>query len=243
MGGVTMAKSKRHIPRSAKRKSAPKYGPLPQTAKYQAALKEYRKLAKRADQRLVRLERYAAREGYENVKEYAYARAMRDIRTWSGSDAKRFNTRPPSGYWDLMGKINDIKYFLRSASSSIKPTADNAIYNEKGELVGGGIDLTYEKRAQALNKRYGTDVSWENIGALFESQLYRKMINKYGVQASKSIVRAIGKIQANDADIKRALEDKKAIKLHFEKEGPLEDKVNHILRYYKKDVTSLYEKL
>ena len=238
-----MARSKRHIPRSSKRKSAPKYGPLPQTKKYQAALKDYRKLAKRADQRLLRLERYAAREGYENIKEYAYARAMRDIRTWSGENAKRFNTKPPSNYWDLMGKINDIKYFLRSASSSIKPTTDNAVYNEQGELVGGGIDLTYEKRAATLNKRYGTDVSWENIGALFESQLYRKMINKYGVQASKSIVRAIGKIQADDSRIKKALEEKKPIKLHFENEAPLEDKVNHILRYYKKDVSSLYEKL
>ena len=69
------------------------------------------------------------------------------------------------------------------------------------------------------------------------------MINKYGVQASKSIVRAIGKIQGSDKEIKKALEEKKPIKLHFEEEGPLEDKVNHILRYYKKDVSSLYEKL
>lgn len=210
-------------------------------AKYAAAVAEYRKLAKRADQRLVRLERYSKQEKYQHVTEYAYARAMRDIRSWSGKDATRFNTKPPKRLDSLMAKINDIKGFLQSASSTIKPTADNAIRNERGEIVGGGIDLTYQKRADTLNSRYGTNVSWENVGSIFESSLYRKLSNKY--KSSKTAVRIIGKLQASDKDIKNAISDKKSFNVRIKGEKPLEEAVNKTLRYYKKDISSLYKSL
>lgn len=211
--------------------------------KYSALVKEYRKLAKRADQRLVRLERYAQQPKYSNVTQFAYKKAMRDIRSWSGENATRFNTKPPSHISKLQAKINDIKAFLGSASSTIKPTPDNAVRNDRGEIIGGGIDLTYQKRADTLNARYGTNISWENVGSIFESQLYRKLIKKYGAQASKSIVRDIGKLQQNEKQIKAALNKKQPIRLSFKGEGPLQDEVNHILRYYKKDINSLYKTL
>ena len=209
-------------------------------AKYNALVKEYRKLAKRADQRLVRLERYAQQDKYKNVKKYAYARAMRDIRSWSGSKegANRFNIKPPSNINSLMGRINDIKTFLHSASSSIKPTMDNAVYNSEGQLIGGGIDLTYQKRAATLNERYGTDVTWENIGQLFESQLFRKLDKKY--KSSKTAVRIIGKLQKDEKSIIKAFDDKKSFNVRIEGEKPLEEAVNKTLRYYKKDINSLF---
>lgn len=209
-------------------------------AKYAAAVAEYRKLAKRADQRLVRLERYSQQEKYANVTQYAYAKAMRDIRSWSGKDATRFNTKPPKNLNSLMAKINDIKGFLQSASSTIKPTADNAVYNEKGQIVGGGIDLTYQKRADTLNQRYGTGVTWENVGSIFESTLYRKLSKKY---ESKTAVRIIGKLQGDDNKIQKALADKKSYNVRIKGEAPLEEAVNKTLRYYKKDITSLYKSL
>lgn len=209
-------------------------------AKYAAAVAEYRKLAKRADQRLVRLERYSQQEKYANVTQYAYAKAMRDIRSWSGKDATRFNTKPPKNLNSLMAKINDIKGFLQSASSTIKPTADNAVYNEKGQIVGGGIDLTYQKRADTLNQRYGTGVTWENVGSIFESTLYRKLAKKY---ESKTAVRIIGKLQGDDKKIQKALADKKSYNVRIKGEAPLEEAVNKTLRYYKKDITSLYKSL
>ena len=218
-------------------------------AKYAAAVKEYRKLAKRADQRLVRLERYATQPKYANITQFAYAKAMRDIRSWSGDNAKRFNTKPPKNLNSLMAKINDIKSFLQSASSSIKPTKDNAIYNDKGQLVGGGIDLTYQKRAQTLNSLYGTNVSWENIGELFESTLYRKLAKKY---ESKTAVRIIGQLQGSERRIKSAIKHHKPVSVHVSftndegKKRPdkiLEEQVNKTLRYYKKDISSLYDSI
>ena len=137
-------------------------------------------------------------------------------------------------------KINDIKGFLQSASSTIKPTADNAVYNEKGQIVGGGIDLTYQKRADTLNQRYGTGVTWENVGSIFESTLYRKLAKKY---ESKTAVRIIGKLQGDDKKIQKALADKKSYNVRIKGEAPLEEAVNKTLRYYKKDITSLYKSL
>lgn len=217
--------------------------------RYNALVKEYRKLAKRADQRLVRLERYAREPKYSNIKQFAYAKAMRDIRSWSGDNATRFNTKPPAKINSLQAKIADIKSFLQSASSSIKPTKDNAVYNDKGQLVGGGIDLTYQKRAQTLNARYGTDVTWENVGEIFESKLYRKLSDKY---SSKTAVRIIGQLQANDKDVEKALKAHKPISVHVDftndkgQKKPdkiLEEQVNKTLRYYKKDISSLYKSL
>lgn len=215
--------------------------------KYKALVAEYRKLAKRADQRLVRLERYAQQEKYKNIKEYAYRVAMRDIRSWSGENANRFNTKPPAHMQSLQAKINDIKKFLQSASSSIKPTADNAVYKEidgKKILVAGGIDLTYQKRAETLNARYGTNITWENIGSLFDSALYRKMDKKYG---SKTAVTIIGTLQKSEGEVIKAFDNKKALHMRIplqpgskNRDKILEEQVDNALRYYKKDIKSLY---
>lgn len=227
-----------------RRRTNPITGQAPKSAQYKALEKEYRKLAKRADQRLVRLERYAKRPKYKEVLTFAYARAMRDIRAWSGENANRFNTKPPSNTNQLKAKINDIKYFLQAASSSIKPTKDNAVYNERGEIISGGIELTYQKRAETLNEKYkdeGLNVTWKNIGDLFNSPLYRKMLNKY--KSSDQAVRIIGTLQKSERKVLNAFKDKKKINVHIEGEEPLQDAVNQALRYYRKDIKSLYKNL
>ena len=63
---------------------------------YDDLVKVYRTLAKSADQRLVRLESYSHDAGFENIKKWAYANAMHDIKAFSGPDAERFNTAPPT---------------------------------------------------------------------------------------------------------------------------------------------------
>ena len=78
----------------------------------------YRRIAKVADQRLVRLEQLAGQEGYGNATQWAYRRAMSDIETWSGEGAKRFHTKPPESLSAMRAKINDIKTFLGSESST-----------------------------------------------------------------------------------------------------------------------------
>lgn len=211
------------------------------TDKYEEYLKEYRKLAKRADQRLVRLEKYAAEDPkYKNVKQFAYKKAQVDIRKWSGQDATRFNTKPPASTVSLKAKIRDIKSFLQAPSSTLKPTKDNAVYNEEGELVGGGIQLTFDKRANTLNQKFGkyldTPFTWENIGDFFESALWKKLDKKFA--DSGTTIKAIGKIQQNKKQVLQDLKDKKSSNLHVD-DMILDKRVNRILRYYKKDLSKL----
>ena len=116
----------------------------------------YKRLAKVADQRLVRLERLSEQAGYENAWKWAYKSAQKDIEKWGGS--KRFNTAPPSDQRQLKAKINDIKAFL-GAKSSTK----------------SGITEVYKKRAKTWNEKYGTDVSWEDLAKYYSRGINKKL--------------------------------------------------------------------
>ena len=116
----------------------------------------YKRLAKVADQRLVRLEQLSEQPGYENAWKWAYKSAQKDIEKWGG--AKRFNTAPPSDQRQLKAKINDIKAFL-GAKSSTK----------------SGITEVYKKRAKTWNEKYGTDVSWEDLAKYYSRGINKKL--------------------------------------------------------------------
>lgn len=140
---------------------------MAKTEKRTALEKEYRKLAKRADQRLVRLKKLSKQPGYEGVLNYAYKVAQRDIRSWSGEKATRFNTKPPSNTNQLKAKIADIKKFLGSASSTWGRTKETK-----------GIKQIYEDRTRTINEKYGTDFTWQELAKLFESGLWKKIKSK-----------------------------------------------------------------
>lgn len=148
-------------------------------ATYESLLSDYRKLAKRADQRLVRLEKYSTDDHYKGATSYAYARAQRDIKAWNGEEASRFNMAPPKNFQQLQAKINDIKTFLEAPTSTKK-----------------GITDIYKKRADTTNKRYGTDFSWQDLANFYESELSTKLDSQYG---SKTLIKAIGAIKQADA--------------------------------------------
>lgn len=149
----------------------------------------YRRIAKVADQRLVRLEKLADQAGYGNATQWAYKRAMRDIAQWSGEGATRFNTKPPEKAHQLQAKINDIKTFLGSESST-----------------KSGIKATYQQRINTLNTKYGTQYQADDLQKLFSSSLWKKMEAK-GYD-SDTIMKAIGYIQnkASDEDVLKGLQ-------------------------------------
>lgn len=190
--------------------------------KYDALLKEYRKLAKRADQRLVRLEQaQATRPEFKNILAYGYANAKRDAISWGANkDRPRFNIAPPKNTNQLKAKIADIQRFLGYETSTVS-----------------GIKKTYAKRAKTINEKYGTEFTWDSLAEFFESNLYKKMDALYYADA---IFESVGQIQANEESIKEALKEHKPIHIKTD-DMIVEDTVNHILRYYKKDIKDLFE--
>lgn len=154
---------------------------------YDDLVKVYRTLAKTADQRLVRLESYEHDENFKNATKWAYARAERDIKQWSGEDAKRFNTAPPASRSSLLAKIEDIKTFLESPTSTKK-----------------GIKDIMVKRADTLNEKFGTNFKWDTVGKYFESELASSMDKKL---ASKTAMKVLGKIQKDKKKILQQIEE------------------------------------
>lgn len=139
--------------------------PVKTQKNYDQLLKEYRRLAKRADQRMVRLEGYRHDKGMSNILSYAYSTAQKAIRHWSGEKAMRFNTAPPKTEQGLIQKIADINAFLNAPTSTKK-----------------GILDVYKKRAEAVNKTfYGDDkkkyLTWQEW-ANFWDKVDADMVDK-----------------------------------------------------------------
>ena len=152
----------------------------------ESAEKYYRRPAKAADQRLVRLERLAENPLYQNVKKFAYEEALEDIHKWNGVTASRFNTVPPEGD-RLYEKIEDIKSFLTKQTSNV-----------------GGINLMYKRMANTFNAKYGTNFTYQQIMKYFDSQQNEKWNKLFG---SKTALTVIGEIQKSAKKIKREVSE------------------------------------
>lgn len=152
-------------------------------------LEWYRRIAKVADQRLVRLEKLARDEHFKNVEKWAYAGAINDIHRWSGDNAKRFNTAPPKDDRELLSKIKDIQSFIEKPTSSKR-----------------GIVEVYKKRADSINKKQGTKFTWQQIATYFESGLADKSDKQLGsaTTALSIINERIKKLDKIQSDIEEA---------------------------------------
>lgn len=188
-------------------------------ADYNQLVKEYRRLAKQADQRLVRLEAYKHDRGFETATKWAYARAQKDINQWNYQRAvevsrqkypdisdqerakkindimanagHRFNTAPPSNTTQLQAKINDIKTFLE------KPTSTKR-----------GIINSYKKRADTINKKYGTDFTWQDLAEYYLSGTADKLDSKFGSKTALKTIAAIQKLDKKKIDEIKKSKDK-----------------------------------
>ena len=186
------------------------------------ALQYYKRLAKVADQRLVRLEKLEETPNFESVTAYAYARAQRDISRYT-EGGHLFNTKLPLNADGTVNtrllneKIADIKTFISSVSST-----------------KSGIVSTYEKRAKTLNDKYGTAYTWEDLADYFQSGDFEKHKKDYG---SETIFKALGKIKRAenkvlkdiDGNNKRQIKDQVALDVAV---NMLKNKNTHTFKMY-----------
>lgn len=196
-----------------------------------ALLREYRQLAKRADQRLVRLEKLSTNKNFKQVKQWAYKNAVTDAVHWGANANKpRFNIAPPKtsegkiNITQLKAKIQDIKTFLD------KPTSTKA-----------GIINIYQKKADTLNEKYGLNLNWSDVGDLFESRLYKKLDASMG---SGTRLRAIAVIKNNEAEILKNFEQHKASHIKTEDNDMIvNEAIKRMTSYYKNDVKKLLKQI
>lgn len=146
----------------------------------------YNRLAKTADQRLVRLEKLSKQEGFKTADKWAYQSAMIDLEKWNVgrvSDNMRFNRNKPTTDVALKMKIADMRNFIDAPTSTKQ-----------------GIVQSYKRRVDTFNRgnpnnfkgNYGTQFTWESLATYYNRGIATKLSKMYG---SKTALRAIGKIQ------------------------------------------------
>lgn len=186
--------------------------------------KIYRRVAKTADQRLVRLEKLSKQKDFSQVKQWAYKQAAYDAMEWGASIEKpRFNIKPPSHKTQLKAKIQDMLNFLD------KPTSTRS-----------GIIEVYQSKANTLNekyKEYGLNLNWSDVGTFFESTLYKKLSKKY---SSGTVIKAIATMKQNEKQLIKDFNDHKASHIKTEDNDVIiNDAIKRMTSYYKEDVRKL----
>jgi len=185
----------------------------------------YRRLAKTADQRMVRLEKASQEPYFKVATQWAYAKATRDILKWippgdNKSTKLRFNTKPPEGE-DLIAKINDIKSFLSSPTSSKQ-----------------GIINVYKKRADTVNKKYGTNFTWKQLAKYYDSGQAELWDAKFG---SKTALMTIASLQKNKKKLVKAIKeaDRKDIRINAKDSSMINKTVEMALKDNKLNIEDL----
>ena len=162
------------------------------SSKYQKLKKEYVKLAKRADQRLLRLERRF--KTAPELEGMAYKRAVFDIFKLTGiGGMPRFNRAIPKDIKHLRRALKNVERFLGAVTSTWQ----------------GFKRKDLQKRVDTLNQKYNTNYTTEDLQRLSSSGLIDRFKDKGG---SETGMKALGFVQRKKAELKRLVD--KARKQH-----------------------------
>lgn len=156
----------------------------------ESELAYYKRLAKVADQRLVRIEQLSGLRGsapdpeYGNAFKYAYRKAMEAL----PDDQMRFNANIPKVGTELFKRrIAAMRKFLNAATSTKQ-----------------GMAFVYKKQITALNDKFGTSFTPDQLTDFIERGDFDKLKKDYG---SATIFTAIGRIDTIREDLKEGLEN------------------------------------
>lgn len=151
---------------------------------------QYRQLAKRANQRLIRLEKRAGAN--PALLDWAYAHAQQDIRKWSGSGKTRYpsTVKQDAPISQLQARIADVEKFLEMETSTIT-----------------GVKKINDRRVKTINDLYGTNFSAGDFQQFARSGMLDKIKANFG---SKSMWKAVAQIQRNMDTIVKQMKQHKA---------------------------------
>lgn len=145
-------------------------------------IKEYKRLAKVADQRLVRLESYKHDKGFSSVLKFAYSKAQYSIKSFLGDKATRFNVKigEDVNTNEIRKRLNDVLTFLNSPTSTKQ-----------------GIIKTYRERAKTLSETFGTSWTWEQLAQLAESGVFES--SSFGYKTMLTVLSDINNMSKKKA--------------------------------------------
>ena len=189
-----------------------------------------RKLAKRANQRMVRLERYAERPGYSSIKKYAYARAEDYIRDFIKKTGKpRFtenvkldkNIKGDDAEEVFKKNVQKIRMNIKAMEEFLGSESSTLGESRSGKKTKG-IKSIYDKRAQTITdeflKKYDLSMSADDLKRFFDSKKQAKLEKDYGSQQMFIIASIIKK--ENIRGSRKEIEE--YVKTHVKVDDPKE---------------------
>lgn len=157
---------------------------------YEDLVKVYKTLAKSADTRMRRLEKLTEQEYFKGAELFAYRRALHDINRWNQAANKTgatWDIAPPKSKAGITAKIEDIKRFLKSETSTKT-----------------GLTNIQKKRAATINKNYDTNFSWKEWAKFANSSLNKNLDKNMG---SAEKIRVIARIRRKKKEVVQAVQE------------------------------------
>ena len=160
-----------------------------------------RRLAKVADQRLVRLEDLSRTKTYSGVLDFAYKRARSDIESWTeGGLAKGQLPRFNRGLKEMDDRqlkeyAMDIHRFLNAKTGTV-----------------GGINKYYKENAARLSEMMGLDkpMTWRELAELNINDVLSEA-NRPETYGSDTAIQTIGKVKRKIDDLKKKIKSNRKI--------------------------------
>lgn len=144
--------------------------------------REYKVLAKRANNRLRAIEGYSYDRFFKGMKKFAYRNAMYDIKNMRGEGYKRFSEKAPQGKYQLIKSIQKINRFLEAPSSAKRSLTE-----------------VYIAKVDTINKKFGTSFTWKEFAIFIESDFAKTLSEQYG---SKTRFKIIAEVPIKDINKK-----------------------------------------
>lgn len=197
-------------------------------AEWEAIAKENRKLAKRANQRLVRLERAAKKPGMSAVLQYAYKTAMKDIKSTGKKGKQRFVENPKllninNGIKELSGEsLYRANYYIQKTQNKMLREFLGSATSTIGQglsKVGEGINKTigvkriWDKRNKTINEKYLSEydlrMSDNDMKRFWESKKQAKLEKIVGSTQMFAVAAVMKKynLMANKRNLEKFLKD------------------------------------
>ena len=171
--------------------------PIDWEARYKAIAAENRKLAKRANQRLVRLERAAKARGMKSILNYAYKSAMKDIKSTGKKGKQRFKENIT--LVDIADQNGVLKGSKLYKANYLRQLTVNKMMKEFLGSATSTIGQGLSDAAAGINKTIGIQRIWDKTN----KTINEKYLQDYDLRMS-------------DNDMKRFWESKKQAKLEKE---------------------------